>query len=94
MIAVDKIAHFCAGWAIAATAFIFVGGWPAILLAAISGAAISGAAKELLDKRTGKGTPELADFLFTLEGGIFAVSVCSLLPKVIPISSFNYFPYS
>ena len=55
MIAVDKIAHFCAGWAIAATAFIFVGGWPAILLAAISGAAISGAAKELLDKRTGKG---------------------------------------
>lgn len=89
LIAVDKIAHFCAGWAIAATAFIFVGGWPAILLAAISGAA-----KELFDKVTGRGTPEIADFLFTLAGGIFAVSVCSLLPKVIPISSFNYFPYS
>ena len=47
-IADDKKAHFCAGWAIAATALMFVNVWLSILLVAVAGAA-----KELFDKVTG-----------------------------------------
>lgn len=78
-IADDKKAHFCAGWAIAATALMFVNVWLSILLVAVAGAA-----KELFDKITGRGTPEIADFLFTLAGGLIGAGVCSLLALVIP----------
>jgi len=63
MIAVDKIAHFCAGWAIAATAFIFVGDWPAILLAALI---IIHIAKQGAEPKRKRGGPKTVALLFII----------------------------
>ena len=62
----DKLAHFLAGVAVAAFVFPF-GLIPAIILTVIAGLA-----KELWDME-GHGTPEMADFLATVAGGLVLI---------------------
>lgn len=73
-IPIDKAFHFLAGWAIAAT----FQSMPLLAAALVAAAAIG---KELWDKR-GHGTPELADCLATLAGGVAAMAFVALLGLV------------
>lgn len=66
----DKKQHFCAGFAITAVVSLFAG----YIIGAIV-AIIAGAAKEAYDKITGKGTPEVLDFVTTTLGAIAAIAV-------------------
>ena len=71
MVPVDKAFHFLAGWAIAAT----FQSMPLLAAALVAAAAIG---KELWDKR-GHGTPELADCLATLAGGVAALAFVAII---------------
>ena len=73
-IPLDKVFHFLAGWAVAAT-FQSI---PLLAAALVAAAAIG---KEVWDKR-GHGTPELADCLATLAGGVAAMAFVALLGLV------------
>lgn len=64
----DKLLHFIAGTYIFMLSAILVPLWMALLIVAIVGAG-----KEIFyDKALNKGTPEVADFVYTLIGGVFA----------------------
>lgn len=64
-----KKQHFVAGFGITVIASLFVG----YLIAAVI-AILAAAGKELYDKVTGKGTPELLDFVATVIGTIAAIA--------------------
>ena len=61
----DKRKHFIAGFAIAAIVSLSLG-----YLIGIASAIVIGAAKEAYDHFTGKGTPELNDFIATALGAV------------------------
>jgi len=65
----DKKKHFVAGFAITAVVSLFFG----YIVGAIA-AVIAAAGKELYDKATGKGTPEILDFVATVLGAVAAVA--------------------
>ena len=68
----DKRAHFVVGFLIAAIVGLvnpFLG---------FGAAALAGLAKELYDA-TGRGTPELMDFVYTVAGGALGASLVALL---------------
>ena len=67
----DKAFHFLAGWAIAAT----FQSMPLVAAALVAAAAIG---KELWDRK-GNGTPELADCLATLAGGVAALAFVAII---------------
>lgn len=73
-IPLDKAFHFLAGWAVAAT----FQSMPLLAAALVATVAIG---KEVWDKR-GHGTPELADCLATLAGGVAAMAFVALLGLV------------
>jgi len=73
-IPIDKAFHFLAGWAVAAT----FQSMPLLAAALVAAVAIG---KEVWDKR-GHGTPELADCLATLTGGVAALAFVALLGLV------------
>ena len=66
----DKKKHFVAGFAIAAVVSLFAGYIVGLLVAILAAAG-----KEIYDKVSGKGTPELLDFVATVAGAIAAVAV-------------------
>lgn len=71
----DKLSHFIAGTYIFMIAAIFFQHWAALLIVAIVGAA-----KEIYyDKVLDKGTPEFADFLYTLAGGLITFLIFTAL---------------
>ena len=72
-IPVDKQGHFLIGFAI-----VLVGGFANLFLA-MSVCVLAGLAKEVYDKWTGLGTPEWADFLATVIGGVTAIFVHIIL---------------
>lgn len=73
-IAEDKIKHFLAGFIIATVATLIFGA-----LWGIIATVVIGASKELIyDKLLKKGTPEVADFLFTLAGGLNALLILGI----------------
>lgn len=79
MIATDKQLHAIAGLFIAwlgCLACLIVGWptWPGLALAVLAGAG-----KELYDKKSGRGTPEAADFLATCAGGLIAWIIIGLI---------------
>ena len=74
MLPIDKAFHFLAGWAIATT----FQSMPLIAAALVVAAAVG---KEIWDKR-GHGTPELADCLATLAGGVAAMAFVAVLGLV------------
>lgn len=61
----DKKKHFIAGFLIAAVISLFFG-----YLIGIAAAAVAAAGKEAYDKISGKGTPELLDFIATILGAV------------------------
>ena len=65
----DKKKHFVAGFAITAVVSLFFG----YIVGAIA-SVIAAAGKELYDKATGKGTPEILDFVATVLGAVAAVA--------------------
>ena len=65
----DKALHFVAGAAIAAPV-----AWFGMPVHGVLMAGFAGIAKEEWDRR-GNGTPELADFIATLAGAIFAAVI-------------------
>jgi hypothetical protein len=73
-IPLDKAFHFLVGWAVAAT----FQSMPLLAAALVATVAIG---KEVWDKR-GHGTPELADCLATLAGGVAALAFVALLGLV------------
>lgn len=71
----DKVTHFFAGYAICITWFMFTHN----ILVAFLVAALIAALKELVwDWLLKKGTPEWADFIVTLIGGVVAVIVITV----------------
>lgn len=66
----DKKKHFFAGFAITAVVSLFFG----YIIGAVA-AILAGAGKEAYDKVTGKGTPEVLDFVATAAWAITAVAV-------------------
>ena len=70
-IPLDKAFHFLAGWAIAAT----FQSMPLVAAALVAAAAVG---KELWDRK-GHGTPELADCLATLAGGVAALAFVAII---------------
>jgi hypothetical protein len=67
----DKAFHFLVGWAIAAT-------FQSMPLVAAALVAVAAIGKEVWDKR-GHGTPELADCLATLAGGVAAMAFVAII---------------
>jgi hypothetical protein len=65
MIPVDKANHFIAGTIIYCLASLFL--TPIIALAPV---VIIGAAKEVYDKYSKKGTPDVVDLLYTVAGAL------------------------
>ena len=65
IIPVDKANHFIAGTIIYCIASIFL--TPIVALAPV---VIIGAAKEVYDKYSKKGTPDIIDFLYTVAGAL------------------------
>ncbi len=64
---IDKLLHFIAGTYIYMISAAYMQSWIGLLLVAIIGAT-----KEIVwDKLLGKGTPEVADFIWTMIGGLF-----------------------
>lgn len=64
----DKKKHFVAGFIIAAVVSLFFG-----YIAGAAAAIVAGIGKEVYDKVTGKGTPEVLDFLATATGAATAI---------------------
>jgi hypothetical protein len=62
---IDKANHFIAGTIIYSLASLFL--TPMIALVPV---AIIGAAKEMYDKYSKKGTPDIIDFLYTVAGAL------------------------
>ena len=75
----DKKLHFWAGFGIAAVTSLFFGYIVGFIVAAIAGAA-----KELYDKVTGKGTPEAEDFAETMKGALLAIAISAAVSFVWP----------
>lgn len=65
LIPVDKANHFIAGALIYCIASLFL--TPIVALAPVT---IIGAAKEVYDKYSKKGTPDIIDFLYTVAGAL------------------------
>ena len=65
IIPVDKANHFIAGTIIYCIASIFL--TPVVALAPV---VIIGATKEVYDKYSKKGTPDIIDFLYTIAGAL------------------------
>jgi hypothetical protein len=65
LIPVDKANHFIAGTLIYCVASLFL--TPIVALAPV---VVIGAAKEVYDKSSKKGTPDLVDFIFTVLGAL------------------------
>lgn len=61
----DKLTHLAAGVVVGVLAMILFGNGAAIIAAILAGAA-----KEVYDHCTGRGTPELGDFVATGMGGM------------------------
>lgn len=74
----DKQKHFIAGFTISVFASLFVGYLLGFLFALFIGAG-----KEVYDRVTGKGTPELKDFLFTAFGAIVSVVFSVILSLIL-----------
>ena len=66
----DKKKHFVAGFIIAAVVSLFFG-----YIAGAAAAIVAGIGKEVYDKVTGKGTPEVLDFLATATGASTAILI-------------------
>jgi len=73
-IPVDKKLHMLAGAAITATVALYLDP-----LAGVLACALVGAAKEVYDKVSGKGHPELLDFVATVFGSVV------ILPRMLGI---------
>ena len=71
MIAPDKVSHFVVGYVIG-TAALFVG-WYALIPVVIAAAG-----KEIYDRVSGKGTPEVLDAVATVGGGLLSVTVIAV----------------
>lgn len=65
----DKKQHFLAWFAITAITSLFFG-----YIVGVVVAILAAAGKEIYDKVTGKGTPELLDFVATVVGAVAAVA--------------------
>jgi hypothetical protein len=65
LIPVDKANHFIAGTVIYCLASLFL-----TPVAALAPVIIIGAAKEVYDKYSKKGTPDVIDFLYTMAGAL------------------------
>lgn len=63
MIAYDKRMHLLGGALLGLTSIVFPG-------LGIALAAVAGVGKEIYDKVSGKGTPEVADAVYTVAGGL------------------------
>ena len=63
MIAYDKRMHFLGGALLGLTSIVFPG-------LGIALACVAGVGKEIYDKVSGKGTPEGADIVYTVAGGL------------------------
>lgn len=77
----DKFGHLIVGALIAGfgAAFAFLTGLSMPLVALI-GSVAAGVAKEAYDYISGKGTPEVADFVFTMIGGLLVTIAVALQP--------------
>ena len=75
----DKKKHFVAGFAITAIVSLFFGYIIGVIVAVIAAAA---AGKELYDKVTGTGTPEVLDFVATIAGAAAAVIASVVLSSL------------
>lgn len=73
-IAKDKTLHFNAGLAIAIVFGVFFGAVVGLLLAVVAGIG-----KEVYDYYTEKGTPEIADVMYTWFGGAVGFIITLLL---------------
>lgn len=76
----DKLLHFLAGALIALVVALTVAPWFAVLAAGVAGLA-----KEAYDHISGKGTVELADFGWTLTGGVYGIGVAALALDLVRI---------
>ena len=74
----DKKKHFVAGFAITAIVSLFFGGYIIGVIVAV----IAAAGKELYDKVTGTGTPEVLDFVATIAGAAAAVIASVVLSSL------------
>ena len=72
----DKKKHFVAGFAITAIVSLFFGYIIGVIVAVIA------AGKELYDKVTGTGTPEVLDFVATIVGAAAAVIASDVLSSL------------
>ena len=79
MIKKDKFLHFVFGFLFGTATYVFssnLGGSGLIpTLSAIGAGVVTGGAKELYDKISGKGTVEFMDFVFTVLGSAVAAAV-------------------
>ena len=73
----DKKKHFVAGFAITAIVSLFFGYIIGVIVAVIAAAG-----KELYDKVTGTGTPEVLDFVATIAGAAAAVIASVVLSSL------------
>ena len=73
----DKKMHFVAGFAITAIVSLFFGYIIGVIVAVIAAAG-----KELYDKVTGTGTPEVLDFVATIAGAAAAVIASVVLSSL------------
>lgn len=69
MTAYDKKLHIIVGFLISLLGYYLF----TSLLAGFVLAALAGMLKEVIDKITGKGTPELMDFIATIIGGLLVI---------------------
>lgn len=76
LIAQDKANHFIYGLVIFIIVSFVLG-----VTYGLAATAVIGAAKEIYDKVSGKGNPEILDFLFTFAGGA-AGYICTLIVLV------------
>lgn len=67
MIAQDKLMHFLIGTLLAIMTVSYLGVWSLLVVF------IAGVGKEVYDKVSGKGTPELMDIAWTMYGGLVIV---------------------
>lgn len=68
VIAQDKLMHYFVGTLIVAVSYPLVGLWAIVVTA------VAAVGKELYDKYSGKGTPELMDVVYTMFGGLVVVA--------------------
>lgn len=74
----DKRKHLAAGFAICAFVSLFFG-----YIVGVLAAVVAGAGKEAYDYITRKGTPEFADFVYTVIGAVCFVLLSALLSLII-----------